>query len=1151
MDGRRIPVELEEPRFGQNTLDSAKKLLQHQSQKLINALPGISIKPRNGGTEVMHEVGALGYGSIHTLFSAESVHVVKNEKDYIITWHHGTGADNTKHGIEIWNVTDDARTVLDLGNFSTSGVHVSFTKLHDAIYMAIEREFTTNYTSQYRTRNKILDYISGAWVAREMGFNIVPNIQDVSAVVTAGIVLLGARTDYGSAVFLNKIWVVGGAKSTGTVGDVHYSPDGKRWTAVTPIAREYVVDGGVIVEDGGEYVYETITFPKRRGHKLIVFNSKLWMIGGQDESGDEQNDVWWTSEGETWYRHYTTPGWVARRYFGLVSHDSKLWIIGGFNAADAALSDVWNSTDGETWAEVTQTVPFTARGGHVAMAYNNTVYIHGGVGLEDVWSSADLATWTQVTADALLGQRAYHGAVVYDNKMWIAGGLESATEHNDVYSSTDGGTWTTVDASAEWSIRKEFVLLDFLSNLWVICGYGDSTYRSDGYYSDDGAAWTSSTSSLTPDKYYSYTWTFVRRKDEYAVLASMADYQYDAWEINGITQIVGIDEQLLTGTVSLSGTALTGSGSAFDTELVAGQRIRIDGQPYYYTISSITDATNAVVVNDDGDSYTDKKFALLPDDGDAISTETYRPGETEGIEDINLRRTIYTFAGEDFARVFLTVPYSAEALAIGVTHARLHRTLSGSSQTIAQGLSHRYLIDVALGTAQKTVRDDTADVTLAGVTYAIEVTGLSVPPVGRYSFWDGGRLWIGGNPDSKGFWYASQVPSNTQYPQKYASLFDLDNDYVTCDPDDGQQDSGGFEFLGDAYFCKERKIYGLSGADVTGTPYCISPYIGVACPNSIAKGNDPTTGEPAVFFLSESGPAILTAGGKVRLMHEFRISELWPRGAAGPLKRSTGAATNWYTRNKVSGAYWLDTYWLLYGDSEDTDCQITTNKGIGIHYAQDGSSYGGFELAFASPLESGAVIFEPIMLVPVDNNRAYMISHKSHPTTGRKYRMVQFFNPAAWVDTFAEGTAKILTTWKPRPFYVGPYRDNTGMAMKIINHVDFGDTDGLIISIEADESRTVLPTTYAQTRQSGVANTGMAAYRETEVIPLGDGIPGSRFTIETKKTVPADGDFEIHCPEIEVIPTQSDEEFLATIGTYPDTTFVVKADAVPEVDAYA
>ncbi len=1151
MAERRIPEEPEEPRYGQNTLDSPKKLLQHMAVSLVNSFPGISCKSRNGCTEVMHETGALGYGGIHTIFNPESIHVIKDDKDFIIAWHHGTGADNVKHGIEVWNVTDDTRAVLDLGRFSTSDIHVSFTKLHDAVYMAIERELTVNYTSQYRTKNKILDYIDSAWVVREMGFNIVPNIQDVSAIATAGIGLLGARSDYGSAVFDNRIVVVGGVKATGVVGDVHYSTDGKRWTAVTPIAREYVVDGGVIVTDDGENVYESITFPKRRGHKLIVAYGKLWMIGGEDENGDVQNDVWWTEDMEIWYRHYTTPSWVARRHFGLVSHDDKLWIIGGFDSTDTALSDVWNSEDGETWAQVTQVSGYTARGGHVAMTYNGTVYIHGGEGLEDVWSSADLATWTQVTADALLGQRSYHGAVVYDNKMWIAGGVEGGTEKNDVYSSTDGGTWTTVDASADWSIRKEFVLLDFLSNLWVICGYGDSAFRSDGYYSDDGTAWTSSTNSLTPGKYYSYTWTFVRRTDEYAALESIDDYQYDAWEEYGITQIVGIDEVLLTGTVSLSSTALTGSGTAFDTELSVGKRIRIDGQPKYYEVSEITDATNAVVTNADGDSYTSKKFALLPDDGDPISTTTYRPGECEGIENINLRRVIYTFSGETFSRVFLTLPYSAESLAIGATHARIYRTLSADTLAAAQGLSHKYLMDIALSNGRKIIRDDMADDTLAGVTYAIEVTDLSVPPQGRYCFWAGGKLWIGGDPDKKGYWFASQAPSNTQYPQKYASLFDLDNDYVTCDPDDGQHDTGGFEFLGDAYFGKERKLFILVKADVTGTPRCISPYIGIACPNSIAKGNDPTTGEPAVFFESESGPAILTAGGKVRLTHEFRISELWPRGDAGPLKQSGGAATNWYTRNKVSGAYWLDTYWLFRGDSEDTVCQIATNKAIGIHYAQDGRSYGGFELAFASPLVGGETIFEPQFLVPIDNNRAYMVSHKSHPTDGRIYRLVQLCDPAAWEDTYDEGTAAIVAEWEPRPFWVGPNRDSTGTATKIINHVDFADTDGLEVTIKADESRTSLPTTYSQTRLSGRANTGMAGYRETEVIPLGDGVHGSRFSILTKKTVPDDGDFEMHCPEIEIVETQVEDEFQGTRGDYPAVTFVVAADASPEVDAYA
>lgn len=189
--------------------------------------------------------------------------------------------------------------------------------------------------------------------------------------------------------------------------------------------------------------------------------------------------------------------------------------------------------------------------------------------------------------------------------------------------------------------------------------------------------------------------------------------------------------------------------------------------------------------------------------------------------------------------------------------------------------------------------------------------------------------------------------------------------------------------------------------------------------------------------------------------------------------------------------------------------------------------------------------FEPQFLIPFDNTRAFTLSHAFGT-----HRLVQFCDSESNVDSFEERDEKYSVEYKPRPFMVGRFRDNTANAKKIINHVDFKDTEGLEITIEADESRTSLPTTYVQERQSGVSSTGMETYRETEVINLPDGVKGSRFSVLTKKVVPADGDVEIHCPEIEIIPTKTEHEFQSAGGAFPSPVFVIKADDDPEENAY-
>ena len=856
MSERRIPEIIEEPRLGMNTMESPKKLPQFASEKLINAYPGVSVKPRNGCTERMRFTNTLGHEGIPTIFTPHYCHIIKDNKDFVILWHRGTGLNTGEHGFEVWNVTDNSREALDLGLFERP-VSVSFTKLYDVVYVAIETEYTTNHTSEFRTKNKIIEYVDGTWIVREMGIDVAPDAPAITVIEGSG--------------------------------------------------KSYVeVDGTLVVHEGKP--------------------------------------------------------------------------------------------------------------------------------------------------------------VISDNN------------------------------------RK----------------------------------------SLSTDKYYSYTKTFVRRTDEYVTLQNEGSRSILPWEISNGTPVIGVDEVLLTGKVAISGSAVTGTGTFFTTELAVGKKIRIAGFPYVFNVASITNDTSLLVTaNSESIAVSDSFFAVLPDVGDVISTNIYRIGETVGVENLADREVVKTGDGE-FARTTLVISGSEEAVAKGATHIRLYRTLSASSEIIAQGLSHRYLIDIPIGA--KTFVDDVSDAILTGVTFTIVSTGLEAPPSGRYSFWAGGRLWIGGNENRKGYWYASETPSNTQFPQAFASLFDIEFDYVACDPDDNQKDTGGFEFLGDSYFCKERKIFRLANSDLNSRVQTASHSIGVAFPNSIAFGVDPQ-GDPCVYFLSESGPAVLTAGGRVRLLTEFRLYELWPTEKEGILKSPEGLVTNWHTRNKVSGAYWNDAYWVMYGDGEDDLSSLSENRILGVFHARDGQSFGGFEFRVDSPVE--AILSEPQFLIPFDNTRAYAISHK-----GAIQRLIQLCDTEAWVDTLDEGDVSVSVEWKPRPFLAGRFRDDTANAKKIINRIDFKDTDGLEITIESDGARSVLPVTYVQERQSGVSNAGYEAYRETEVINLPEGFKGSRFSVLTKKVVPADGDLEIHCPEIEIIPTKTEHEFQSSGGEFPSPVFVVKTDTDPEVDAY-
>ena len=73
------------------------------------------------------------------------------------------------------------------------------------------------------------------------------------------------------------MWLIDGAR----LSDVWTSTDGAAWTAVPQVAP----------------------VPARYGARALVFDGKLWILGGYGgDLGTQLNDVWSSTDGATWTR---------------------------------------------------------------------------------------------------------------------------------------------------------------------------------------------------------------------------------------------------------------------------------------------------------------------------------------------------------------------------------------------------------------------------------------------------------------------------------------------------------------------------------------------------------------------------------------------------------------------------------------------------------------------------------------------------------------------------------------------------------------------------------------------------------------------------------------------------------------------------------
>ena len=160
----------------------------------------------------------------------------------------------------------------------------------------------------------------------------------------------------------------------------------------------------------------------------------MWILGGIENYflGDDtslRNDVWCSSDGETWELATEQADWSPRAFHQAVVVGGKMWVLGGGNYVPNhfALNDVWCSEDGVEWTQVTEDAPWEPRLWFSSVVYRNRIWVLGGWSQEegnmgDVWCSADGEHWTRLKSEVLWRPRHEHSAFVFQDRIWVAGG---------------------------------------------------------------------------------------------------------------------------------------------------------------------------------------------------------------------------------------------------------------------------------------------------------------------------------------------------------------------------------------------------------------------------------------------------------------------------------------------------------------------------------------------------------------------------------------------------------------------------------------------------------------------------------------------------------------------------------------------------------
>lgn len=261
------------------------------------------------------------------------------------------------------------------------------------------------------------------------------------------------------------------------------------------------------------------TWVPRDGSGLLGLDGVLYWLGGWNPlvwaAPSTVNHVWKSTDGgRTWSQISNAP-WEVRHSAGWLVGDGRIWVVGGDANTGHYQYDVWSAVpDGSgdlTWTLVTANAAPLSQGRvlHQTFWFDDKIWIVGGQTINeiapstkpgspyysDVWSSPDGVTWTLISdSNSWSPNVSVIGSVVKDDKIWLVGGGAYDTQgnprvyKNSVWSSEDGVTWVDVPQTAPFTPRQ-YNSICILRDHFVIVGGTNGSDMNDCWVSKDGSNW--------------------------------------------------------------------------------------------------------------------------------------------------------------------------------------------------------------------------------------------------------------------------------------------------------------------------------------------------------------------------------------------------------------------------------------------------------------------------------------------------------------------------------------------------------------------------------------------------------------------------------------------------------------------------------------
>jgi hypothetical protein len=216
--------------------------------------------------------------------------------------------------------------------------------------------------------------------------------------------------------------------------------------------------------------------------KYVQFNGAIYALGsltGNYERFAVTPKILKTTDFKKWETVAETSNLPQRVFYGLLVFDNKMWMLGGFDGSRYH-NDVWNSPDGVTWKLVAKSTAWSPRNAVAVTVFKDRIWLIGGGVIDgdrdpnpnsrnEIWSSADGIDWRrEATRISENGRYAGGSVAVWDDKLWLVGVNRGNEFQSGVMSSDDGKTWS--EMKAPWSPRGAVAVWTFGGKLWMTGG---------------------------------------------------------------------------------------------------------------------------------------------------------------------------------------------------------------------------------------------------------------------------------------------------------------------------------------------------------------------------------------------------------------------------------------------------------------------------------------------------------------------------------------------------------------------------------------------------------------------------------------------------------------------------------------------------------